>query len=206
MAANRKWLMPVIIIGVIVLLFFLFAMSPYNTMIAKEESVETQWAQVENVYQRKFDLIPNMVATAKNYAQFEQETLTEVIEARSKATQLTLDPENLTQENLQQFQQNYEQINQATFGRLLATFERYPELKASELYNKLQDELAGSENRISNERRVFNEVVRDYNTYIRQFPRNIVASFTGFERKALFENEAAAEGGKVDVNEEFKKE
>lgn len=172
-------------------------------MVDKEEAVESQWSQLENVYQRKFDLIPNMVSTAKNYAEFEQETLTKVIEARSKATQLNLDPENLTQEKLEEFQANYQELNQATFGRLLATFERYPDLKASNLYQRIQDELTGSENRISVERRKFNEIARDYNSYIRRFPQNLLVGFYGFERKPYFENEAAAEGGKVDVDELF---
>lgn len=172
-------------------------------MVAKEETVEAQWAQVENVYQRKFDLIPNLVATAKNYAQFEQETLTKVIEARSQATSLNINAENLTAEQMQEFQNNYEQLNQATFGRLLATFERYPELKASQLYQDLTRELAGSENRISTERMRFNEEVRDYNTYIRQFPRNMIAGIMGFDQKPLFEAEEAAEGGKVNVDELF---
>lgn len=198
----KKWLIAGgIIVGIIILLSL--AISPYNTMVTKEEAVESQWAQVENVYQRKFDLLPNLVAVAKNYAEFEKETLTEVIEARSKATQLNLNAENLSAEQLQQFQQQYESLNQSTFGRLMATFERYPNLKANENYLKLQDEIAGSENRISVERRRYNEVVRDYNTFIRKFPQNLYAGLFGFEQKALFENEEAAAGGKVDVNKLF---
>lgn len=198
----KKWI-PLIVVGLVVFILFGWLRGTYNTMVTQDELVGEKWAQVENVYQRKFDLIPNMVATAKNYAEFEQQTLTEVMEARSRATQLTIDPSNLSAEQLQQFQANYQELNNATFGRLLATFERYPDLKASELYLKLQDELAGSENRISTERRTFNEAVRDYNTYIRKFPQNFLAGMFGFERKAPFETDPEAAGGKVDVDDLF---
>ncbi len=197
----KKWLViGGVIVGALILISIL--VSPYNNMVAKEESVESQWAQVENVYQRKYDLIPNLVSVAKNYAEFEQETLTQVTEARSKATSINISAENLTPEQMAQFEQAQSQLN-SSLGRLIASFERYPDLKANQNYLKLQDELSGSENRISTERRRFNEVVRDYNTYIRKFPQNIFAGLFGFERKALFENEEAAEGGQVDVDELF---
>lgn len=194
-----------VILGIIIfggLISLFLARGYYNNMITKEESVEAQWAQVENVYQRKYDLIPNLVSVAKNYAEFEQETLTQVTEARSKATSINISADNLTPEQLAQFEQAQSQLN-SSLGRLIASFERYPDLKANQNYLKLQDELSGSENRISTERRQFNEIVRDYNTYIRRFPQNILAGMFGFERKALFENEAAAEGGKVDVDQLF---
>ena len=193
------------IVGIIVfggLIVFFLTKGYYNNMVTKEEGVEAQWAQVENVYQRKYDLIPNLVSVAKNYAEFEQETLTQVTEARSKATSINISAENLTPEQMAQFEQAQSQLN-SSLGRLIASFERYPDLKANQNYLKLQDELSGSENRISTERRRFNEVVRDYNTYIRKFPQNIFAGLFGFERKALFENEEAAEGGQVDVDELF---
>lgn len=197
----KKWLViGGVIVGALILISIL--VSPYNNMVAKEESVESQWAQVENVYQRKYDLIPNLVSVAKNYAEFEQETLTQVTEARSKATSINISADNLTPEQMAQFEQAQSQLN-TSLGRLIASFERYPDLKANQNYLKLQDELSGSENRISTERRRFNEVVRDYNTYIRKFPQNIFAGIFGFERKALFENEEAAEGGKVDVDQLF---
>lgn len=201
----RKWLIPLLVIGGLAVILFFFFQGTYNKMVTKDEAVIEAWAQVENVYQRKFDLIPNMVSVAKEYAEFEQETFTQVTEARARATQLNIDPSNLTEENFQQFQAQYQELNQATFGRLLASFERYPNLKASEQFSKLMDELSRSENRISVERRRFNELVREYNTYVRKFPQNMLAGMYGFERKDQFEAEEAAAGGKVDVNEEFNK-
>jgi len=176
----------------------------YNNMVAKEESVAAQWAQVENVYQRKYDLIPNLVSVAKKYAEFEQETLTKVVEARSKATSINIDAQNLTPEQLQRFEQAQGQLN-TSLGRLIATFERYPDLKANEQYRQLMDELSGSENRISVERRKYNEVVRDYNTYIRKFPQNLFAGAFNFQSKPLFSADEEAKGGKVDVEKLFDK-
>ncbi len=193
--------------GIPVLLIFLFYFSVkgiYNNMVAKEESVAAQWAQVENVYQRKYDLIPNLVSVAKKYAEFEQETLTKVVEARSKATSINIDAQNLTPEQLQRFEQAQGQLN-TSLGRLIATFERYPDLKANEQYRQLMDELSGSENRISVERRKYNEVVRDYNTYIRKFPQNLFAGAFNFRSKPLFSADEEAAGGKVDVEKLFDK-
>jgi LemA protein len=195
-----KW--GLIIVGIIIVLSFLF--SPYNKMVAKEESVSAQWAQVENVYQRKYDLIPNLVSVAKNYADFEKQVLTDVVEARSKATSIQINANDLTPEKMAQFEAAQGQLN-SSLGRLLATFERYPDLKANQNYLKLQDELAGSENRISTERRKFNEAVRVYNTYIRSFPQTLIAGMFGFDRKGLFSADAEAKGGKVDVDELFDK-
>ena len=201
----KKSYIALIVIGIIVLILYVSIRGTYNNMVTKEENVFEAWAQVENVYQRKYDLIPNMVAVAQEYAQFEQETFTQVTEARARATQITIDPANITEAQLQNFQKQFNELNQATFGRLMATFERYPDLKASEQFLRLQDELSGSENRISVERRRFNDVVRDYNTYIRKFPQNFFAGMFGFERKAIFEADDAAEGGKVDVRSEFER-
>lgn len=158
----------------------------YNRMVEKQEAVTSQWGNVQNAYQRRADLIPNLVNTVKGYAQHEQETFTQVTEARAKATQTTVNPENLTAEQLQQFQQNQNELSQA-LGRLLLIQENYPELKANQNFLALQDELAGTENRISVERNKFNQIVQDYNAYIRKFPQVIYAKWFKFEPKAYFE-------------------
>ena len=164
----------------------------YNTMTEKEEAVNKAWSNVENQYQRRSDLIPNLVNTVKGYAQHEQSTLTAVMEARSKATQLTVNAEDLTPEKLKEYQAAQGQVTSA-LGKLLAISEAYPDLKANENFKELQAQLEGTENRISVERRNFNEVVGDYNTYIRKFPQNIMANIFGFEKRAYFEAEAGSE-------------
>ena len=184
-----------VIIAVIVLLvvvLFASVQRTYNNMIQKEEQVSAAWAQVENVYQRRLDLIPNLVNTVKGYANFEQQTLTQVIEARAKATSVTIDPTNLNPESLQQFNEAQTGLGNA-LSRLLVTIERYPDLKANQSFLELQAQLEGTENRIAVERRSFNEVAREYNTYIKQFPRNIYASIFNFESKAYFEAVEQAE-------------
>lgn len=158
----------------------------YNRMVEKQEAVTSQWGNVQNSYQRRADLIPNLVNTVKGYAQHEQETFTQVVEARAKATQTTINPENLTAENLEQYQQAQDQLSQA-LGRLLLIQENYPELKANQNFLALQDELAGTENRISVERNRFNLLAQDYNTYIRKFPRVIYAKWFKFKTMAYFE-------------------
>ena len=164
----------------------------YNTMTEKEEAVNKAWSNVENQYQRRSDLIPNLVNTVKGYAQHEQSTLTAVLEARSKATQITVNADDLTPEKLKEYQQAQGQVTSA-LGKLLAITEAYPDLKANENFKELQAQLEGTENRISVEHRNFNEVVGSYNTYIRKFPQNIVASIFGFEKRAYFEAEAGSE-------------
>ena len=164
----------------------------YNTMTEKEEAVNKAWSNVENQYQRRSDLIPNLVNTVKGYAQHEQSTLTAVLEARSKATQITVNADDLTPEKLKEYQAAQGQVTSA-LGKLLAITEAYPDLKANENFKELQAQLEGTENRISVERRNFNEVVGDYNTYIRKFPQNIMASIFGFEKRAYFEAEAGSE-------------
>jgi LemA protein len=164
----------------------------YNTMTEKEEAVNKAWSNVENQYQRRSDLIPNLVNTVKGYAQHEQNTLTAVLEARSKATQITVNAEELTPEKLKEYQAAQGQVTSA-LGKLLAITEAYPDLKANENFKELQAQLEGTENRISVERRNFNDVVGDYNTYIRKFPQNIMASIFGFEKRAYFEAEAGSE-------------
>tara|TARA_R110000868_G_scaffold234432_1_gene488125 strand:+ start:1351 stop:1929 length:579 start_codon:yes stop_codon:yes gene_type:complete len=164
----------------------------YNSMVSKSEAVEGQWAQVENVYQRRADLIPNLVNTVKGYADFEKSTLTEVIEARSKATSININADELTPENIQKFQEAQSQLSGA-LSRLLVTVERYPDLKANQNFLELQAQLEGTENRITVERMKFNEATKDYNTYIKQFPRVLYASWFDFEKKGYFEADAGAE-------------
>lgn len=184
----------IVLIIIVLLLFFGFqwGISTGNKMVVLDEGVAAAWSQVENVYQRRTDLIPNLVNTVKGYADFEKETLTAVIEARAKATQVTVDPSKLDQASLQQFQQAQGGLSSA-LGRLMVVMEKYPELKANEGFLNLQAQLEGTENRITVERQKFNEVARGYNTYIRQFPQSMVASMRNFEKKAYFEAEKGAE-------------
>ncbi len=164
----------------------------YNSMVEKDEAVSTAWSNVENQYQRRSDLIPNLVNVVKGYAQHEQGTLEAVISARSKATQITVDPENLTPEKLQEYQRAQGEIGSA-LGKLLAITENYPDLKANENFKELQAQLEGTENRIAVERRKFNEIAQDYNTYIRTFPNNIISSIFGFEKRPYFQAEEGSE-------------
>jgi LemA protein len=158
----------------------------YNNMVTRQESVTSQWGNVQTAYQRRADLIPNFVNTVKGAANFEQTTLTQVIEARAKATSVTIDPTKMTAENMQQFQQAQGQLSSA-LSRLMVVVEQYPELKATQNFRDLQVELEGTENRISVERRKFNEVAQTYNIYIRRFPQNILAGMFGFTSKPYFE-------------------
>lgn len=155
-------------------------------MVSQQEGVDQAWANVQSAYQRRADLIPNLVNTVKGYADFEQKTLTKVIEARSKATQTTIDPTNLTPDKLEQFQQAQGQLSGA-LSRLLVTVERYPDLKANQNFLDLQAQLEGTENRINVERNKFNIAAKEYNTSIRQFPRVIYAGWFGFDKKPYFE-------------------
>ena len=164
----------------------------YNTMIEKQEAVTAQWSQVENVYQRRADLIPNLVATVKGYADFEQETLTAVIEARAKATSVNIDPSKLDASSIQNFQAAQDGLSSA-LSKLMVVVERYPELKANQNFLELQSQLEGTENRIAVERKKFNETAQDYNTYIRKFPNNMIAGMFDFEKKEYFEADAGAE-------------
>lgn len=163
----------------------------YNGGVERQENVASAWGQVENVYQRRADLIPNLVNTVKGYAKHESETLTRVMEARAKATSINVDPANLTPEKIQQFQQAQQGLS-AALGRLLAVSEAYPNLKANENFLALQSQLEGTENRITVERRNFNAAVQDYNTYIRKFPNVVFAGMWGFEKKGYFEAEAGS--------------
>lgn len=179
-------------IGLIVLIVFLASISTYNKMVQYDEAVKESWSQVTNQYQRRADLIPNLVSTVKGYADFEQETLIQVIEARSKATAVNISPENLNAESLAQFQQAQDGLGSA-LSRLMVVIERYPELKANQNFLELQAQLEGTENRISTERRRFNETTRIYNVYIRKFPARFFANIYGFEEKPYFEAQEGAE-------------
>ncbi len=163
----------------------------YNSMVKLDEQVTSQWAQVENVYQRRVDLIPNLEASVKGAANFEKETLTQVIEARAKATSINVDPTKLTPESISQFQAAQGQLSQS-LGRLLATVEAYPELKANQNFLELQAQLEGTENRITVERQKFNTVTQEYNSTIRTFPNNLTAGMFGFKAKGYFQAEAGA--------------
>lgn len=164
----------------------------YNTMVEKKEATSSQWGQVQNAYQRRADLIPNLVATVKGYATHEEQTLTEVVNARAKATQITVNAEDLSEENLKKYQEAQGQLS-AALGKLLMVQEQYPDLKANQNFLALQDELAGTENRIAVERNKYNEVVKDYNQYIRKFPQTIWAGWFGFTQKGYFEAEAGSQ-------------
>lgn len=163
----------------------------YNTMVSQDENVKSKWAQVENAYQRRADLIPNLVTTVKGAANFEKETLTQVVEARAKATSVIVDPSNLTPEAIQQFQAAQGALT-GSLSRLMATVEAYPELKANRNFLELQAQLEGTENRISVERRAFNEATQTYNSTVRTFPNNIMAGIFGFKEKGYFQAEAGA--------------
>jgi LemA protein len=164
----------------------------YNSMVKLDEQVTSQWAQVENVYQRRIDLIPNLVSTVKGAANFEKETLTQVIEARAKATSINVDPKTLTPESIAKFQAAQGQLGQS-LGRLLATVEAYPQLKANQNFLELQAQLEGTENRITVERQKFNTVTQEFNSTIRTFPNNLTAGMFGFKAKGYFQAEAGAD-------------
>ncbi|ASB49648.1 LemA family protein [Alkalitalea saponilacus] len=163
----------------------------YNKMVDYSEAVDAQWAQVENVYQRRADLIPNLVATVRGYASHERETLEAVIDARSRATGVNFSPEMMNDASMRQFQEAQENLSSA-LSRLMVVVERYPDLKANENFRDLQAQLEGTENRIAVERNRFNEATRQYNAYIRRFPQRMVASIFSFERKPYFEADRGA--------------
>lgn len=163
----------------------------YNTAVTKEEQVKKAWSQVENVYQRRADLIPNLVEIVKGYAKHESTTLTAVIEARATATRVTISADNLTPENIQAFQAAQSSLSQG-LGRLLAVAEAYPDLKANQNFLQLQNQLEGTENRIAHERQVFNGTVNEYNLYIRTFPTNLLVGIFGFSAKGYFQAEEGA--------------
>lgn len=188
---KKSW----IILGVVglLILFFVFSvMGSYNSMVTKDEAVTGQWSQVENVYQRRADLIPNLVNTVKGYASHERETLEGVVNARAKATSTTIDPSKLNAESIKQFAAAQDGLSSA-LSKLMVVVERYPDLKANQNFLELQSQLEGTENRITVERQKFNESAKDYNTFIRKFPKNIWAGMFGFEKKDYFEAAAGSE-------------
>lgn len=189
---KKGCLIPILLVVFLGVILFVWGSRAYNGMVTMQESVTSQWGNVETQYQRRADLIPNFVNTVKGAAEFEQSTLTQVIEARAKATQVTINPENLTPESMQQFQQAQGELSSA-LGRLMVVVEKYPDIKATQNFRDLQVELEGTENRISVERRRFNEVAQTYNTYIRRFPQNFLAGMFGFEAKPYFESMEGAE-------------
>lgn len=186
----KKWIIIGGLLLAAILLYNLFAGS-YNSMVTKNEEVTRSWQDVESDYQRRLDLIPNLVNTVKGYAEFEKSTLTAVIEARAAATQIKMDPSNLNEESLKNFQAVQGQVS-SSLSRLLVTVEQYPDLKANQNFLELQAELAGTENRIKIARNKFNAAVQNYNTYIKSFPRNFLSGMFGFAPRAYFEADAAA--------------
>lgn len=188
----KKALIPILIIAVLGIYSYTKVKGTYNMFVVNEETINGQWAEVETQYQRRADLIPNLVNTVKGYADFEQETLTAVIEARAKATSVTLQADDLSPEKIAQFQQAQDQLS-GSLSRLLVAVERYPELKANQNFLELQTQLEGTENRIAVARRNFNQSVLAYNSSLRTFPNNLFAGWFGFETKGYFEAAQGAE-------------
>ena len=185
---KKTW----IIVGVVVSILTIWMISAYNGMVSAEEGVSSAWSQVENVYQRRADLIPNLVNTVKGYAAHETSTFTEIVNARAKATQITVDPSNLSPEEIAKFNDAQGELGTA-LGKLLAITEAYPDLKANQNFLELQAQLEGTENRIATERKKFNEAAQAYNVKIRKFPNSILSSMFGFEKKGYFEAQAGAD-------------
>jgi LemA protein len=193
---NKKTITWIVVLGVLAIAV-VWGISRYNAIISAEENVNTAWSQVENQYQRRADLIPNLVETVKGYAAHESETLEDVVTARAKATQVVVDPTNATAEQLAAFQAAQGELTQA-LGRLMALSENYPDLKASQNFSALQSQLEGTENRITVARNNFNEVARHFNTLIRRFPTNLIANTMNAEKRPYFEaNEGAEQAPQV---------
>ena len=181
-----------IIIAIIVGVVLIWGIGTYNGFVKKQEAMTTAWGQVENVYQRRADLVPNLVALVKNYAEYEQGTILAVTEARAKAAATTVNTENFDENEFANFESAQNELGNS-LNRLIVTVENYPDLKANEEYLTLQAQLAGCENRIQTERERFNETVKTYNQSIRRFPSNLIAKMFGFEKRPYFEAEAGAE-------------
>lgn len=191
MKMKKGTIILIVVIGVVVLTLLSFQ-STYNELVGMREQTKAQWSNVEGQYQRRADLIPNLVSTVKGYADHESATLTSVIEARSKATSVQVDFDKLSAEDIKKFSQAQSAVSTG-LGRLLAVSEKYPDLKANQNFRDLQAQLEGTENRISVERRNFNESAKSYNSYVMQFPRNMIASMFGFTTTPYFESEAGSE-------------
>lgn len=181
-----------IIAGVVVLLLLFWGVGSYNGLVGQDEEVNNKWSNVETQYQRRSDLIPNLVSTVKGYAQHESKTLEAVMAARSQATQVKIDPSNCTPQQLAQYQKAQGDVTNA-LGKLLAITENYPDLKANQNFLELQSQLEGTENRITVARKDFNDAAKEYNVAIRRFPKSVIAGICGFDKKAYFEAEAGAE-------------
>lgn len=188
----KKKFIPIIIVAAVVVILVAWAVSAYNGLVVKDEACSKQWSKVESQYQRRMDLIPNLVNTVKGYASHEEATLLKVIEARNQASQVKIDAENMTQEQLNNFQQSQENLSSAIRG-LNIVVEQYPDLKANQNFLELQSQLEGTENRIAVERQRYSDVVNEYNTSVRRFPNSIFASMFGFEKKPYFEAQSGAE-------------
>ncbi len=185
---NKGW----IIAGAVLAVLVLWGVTGYNGLVGMDEEVQNKWANVETQYQRRADLIPNLVNTVKGYAAHEKQTLAEVVEARSRATQVKIDAANATPGQMEKYMKAQGEVSQA-LGRLLMVAENYPDLKANENFLELQSQLEGTENRINVARKDFNDAAKKYNASIRRFPRSIIAGVFGFEKKNYFEAEAGAE-------------
>lgn len=190
MTEIRKYI-PLILLGLAAMLMFSMC-GAYNTAVSKDEGVKKAWSQVENQYQRRADLIPNLVNTVKGYANFEQSTLQAVVEARAKATSVTIKSDDLSPEKIKEYEQAQGALS-SSLGRLLAVSENYPDLKANQNFLDLQKQLEGTENRISVERKNFNEAVNDFNSHVRAFPTNLLTGIFGFSPKGYFQSQAGAE-------------
>ena len=188
----KKKFIPIIIVAAIVVILVAWAVGAYNGLVIKDENCSKQWSKVESQYQRRMDLIPNLVNTVKGYASHEEATLLKVIEARNQASQVKVDAENMTQEQLNNFQQSQENLSTAIRG-LNIVVEQYPDLKANQNFLELQSQLEGTENRIAVERQRYSDVVNEYNTSVRRFPNSIFASMFGFDKKPYFESQTGAE-------------
>lgn len=189
---KKGLIIGVAVVAAIIAIVLVWGTSTYNGLVEKQESVETAWSQVENVYQRRADLVPNLVNTVKGYAAHEKETLEAVLSARAKATQMTVNVEDLSEDNIKKYQEAQGELQQA-MGRLMMITENYPALKANENFLSLQAQLEGTENRITVERQKFNDTAKTYNTAVRKFPTNIIAGMFDFEKKGYFEAQEGAE-------------
>lgn len=185
---KKSTIITLVVIGLVAI----WGISGYNSLVSSDEETQTKWADVETQYQRRADLIPNLVNTVKGYAAHESETLQAVVEARAKATSVSIDPSNMSAEQIANFQKAQDGVSSA-LSKLLVTVEKYPDLKANENFKELQAQLEGTENRISVARRDYNDASRQYNTSLRSFPKNILASLFGFEKRAYFEAQAGTE-------------
>jgi LemA protein len=185
---KKSTIITLVVIGLVAI----WGISGYNSLVSSDEEAQTKWADVETQYQRRADLIPNLVNTVKGYAAHESETLQAVVEARAKATSVSIDPSNMSAEQIANFQKAQDGVSSA-LSKLLVTVEKYPDLKANENFKELQAQLEGTENRISVARRDYNDASRQYNTSLRSFPKNILASLFGFEKRAYFEAQPGTE-------------